>query len=51
LTPESLAALSDIEIKDVILQGKPGTSMTAWEGFFTPEEIEALIQFLKYTSP
>ncbi len=51
LTQESLAALSDIEIKDAILNGRPGTSMTGFKDRLGPEEINALLQLIKYTSP
>ncbi len=51
LTPESLAALSDSEIKDTILDGRSGTVMPAFKGTLSPEEIDALIQLIKHTSP
>ncbi len=51
LIPESLAALSDTEIKDAILNGRPGTAMTGFKDRFGPEEINALLQLIKYTSP
>ena len=51
LTPESLAALSDTEIKEVILNGKPNTSMTPWKAILSPQETDALLQFIKSTSP
>ncbi len=51
LTLGSLAALSDIDIKDAILNGRPGTSMTGFKDRLGPEEINALLQLIKYTSP
>lgn len=51
LTPESLAALSDTEIRDVILNGRPGTTMPPFKATFSPEEIDALLQLIKYASP
>ena len=51
LTPESLAALSDADVRDAILNGRPGTAMTTWKGILSPEEIDALVQFVKHTSP
>ena len=51
LTPESLAPLSDAEVRDTILDGKPETLMAAWEGRLSSEEIDALVQFIKHTSP
>ncbi|MDP6632666.1 MAG: cytochrome c [Dehalococcoidales bacterium] len=51
LTPESLAALSDAEVKDAILNGRRGTLMPAWKDSLTDEEVDALIQLVRYTSP
>ena len=51
LTPQSLAAQSDSEIRDIVLKGKTGTAMIAWETTLSSEEVEALLQFIKYTSP
>ncbi len=51
LTPESLAALSDAEILDAALNGVPGTMMPAFKSILSAEEIDALLQFIKYTSP
>ncbi len=51
LTPESLAALSDTEIKATILDGRPATAMTPWKVTLSSEEIDALVQFIKSTSP
>ena len=51
LTPESLAALSYTEIRDAILNGRSNTSMPPFKGTLNQEEIDALVQFLKDTSP
>ncbi len=51
LTLDSLAELSDTEIRDAILNGQPGTTMPAFKSTLTPEEIDALLQLIKYASP
>lgn len=51
LTPERLATLSDAEIKETILNGRSGTVMPAFKGTLSPEQIDTLLQFIKYTSP
>ncbi len=51
LTPESLTALSDAKVRETILNGRSGTIMAAFEGTLSPEEIDALLQLIKYTSP
>lgn len=51
LTPESLTALSDAEIRDMILDGRSGTAMPAFKGTLSPEEIDVLIQLIKHSSP
>ena len=51
LTPQSLAELSDTEIKDIILTGRPGTAMAGFEGRLNQKEIDALLQLIRYTSP
>ena len=51
VTPDSLSALSDDETKDTILNGRTGTVMPAFESTLTSEEIDVLLQFIKYTSP
>lgn len=51
LTPESLAALSDDTIRDTTLKGKPNTAMAGFEGRLSVDEINALIQLIKYTAP
>lgn len=51
LTPESLAGRSDIVIKEVISGGMPYTAMPALKDRLSLEEINAIVQFIKYTSP
>jgi mono/diheme cytochrome c family protein len=51
LTPDSLATLSDTEIKDTISNGRVDTVMPPWKDTLSSEEIDALVQFIKYTSP
>ena len=51
LTPESLAELSDTDTKDTISNGKVNTAMPPWKNKLSSEEIDALVQFIKNTSP
>ena len=51
LTPDSLAALSDTEIKDTILNGRLNTAMTPWKDILKSEEVDAITQFIKNTTP
>ena len=51
LTPESLAGRSDAEIRGAISDGRSGTAMPAFKGTLSPEEIDALLQLIKYTLP
>ncbi len=51
LTPESLTVLSNTEVKDTITDGRPGTAMPPWKVTLSPEEIDALVHFVKNTSP
>lgn len=51
LTSVSLAKLSDAEVRSTILKGKSNTSMSGFDGRLSSEEIEALVQFIKRTSP
>ncbi|MBI4302726.1 MAG: c-type cytochrome [Chloroflexi bacterium] len=51
LTPERLSALNDTEIKETILNGRSGTAMPAFKSTLNPEEIDALLQLIKYRSP
>ena len=51
LTPESLAALSDAEVRNTILNGRIGTAMPPHKGTLSAEQIDTLLQLIKYTSP
>ncbi len=51
LIPQSLAALSDTEIRDTILRGRLTAGMPSFENLLKHEEINALLQFIKYTAP
>ena len=51
LTPTSLTKLSDAEVKSTILKGRSNTAMAGFEGRLSLEEIDALIQLIKRTSP
>ncbi|MDP6501382.1 MAG: c-type cytochrome [Dehalococcoidales bacterium] len=51
LTPESLSELTDTEIRDTILNGQADTMMAAFKDTLTSEQIDSLVQFIKYTSP
>lgn len=51
LTPERLGEKSDEAIRNTISGGIPFTDMPAFERTLSPEEIEALMRFIKYTSP
>ena len=51
LIPQSLAELSDAEIRDTILNGKLDTIMMGFKGRLNQEEIDALLQLIKYTFP
>ena len=51
LAPRGLAALSDTEIRDIILNGGSDMPMAAWKDILSSGEIDALLQFIKYTSP
>ncbi len=51
LTSDALAPLSNSAVKDIILNGRPNTLMTSWKDRLSQEEIDALAQFLKNSSP
>ncbi len=51
LTPESLTPLDYTEIRDAILNGRSGTAMPPFKGTLTREEVDALVQYIKDTSP
>ncbi len=51
LTLERLSSLSDAKIKETILSGRSGTVMPAFKDTLGPEQIDALLQFIKNTPP
>ncbi len=51
LTPDSMSVLSDDEIKGTILNGRADTVMPAFKDILTPEQIDVLLRFIRYTSP
>lgn len=51
LNPASLAGLSYDEVQVVISSGGFGGGMPAFSGALSPEEIKALAQFIKDTTP
>ncbi len=51
LIPQSLAERSDSVLKQTISGGIPYTAMPSFKNTLSPEEIDALVQFIKYTSP
>ncbi len=51
LTPDSLERLSHTEIQGILLNGLPGTAMPPFKGMLSQEEIDALVQYIKDTSP
>lgn len=51
LTPESLEQRSDAAITETISEGIPYTNMPAWKTRLSREEISALTEFIKYSSP
>ena len=51
LVPQRLAGRSDAELRDTIMNGRPGTAMPPWKGILTQQDIEAIVQFIKNTPP
>ena len=51
LTPASLTDMSATQLNDIISNGRSGTAMTGFKGRINADEIEALAQFVKNTSP
>ncbi|MBI4334329.1 MAG: cytochrome c [Chloroflexi bacterium] len=51
LSPASLAKLSDAEIRNTTLKGRPNTAMAGFEGRLSSMEIDAIVQLIKDTSP
>jgi cytochrome c55X len=46
LLPESLHGKPHDSLRQVILEGRPGTPMPGWRPFLTEEEAEWLVEFL-----
>ncbi len=51
LTPETLSGSSDADVRDAIANGRPGTTMLGQSNTLKAAEIDALVQFVKHTSP
>lgn len=51
LTPDSLGDRSHTDIAAIVTDGISGTSMPAFEGSMTADEIDALVTFLKEVAP
>jgi cytochrome c55X len=47
LLPEALAGKSDALLIETILNGRPGTAMPPWRGFFSPDEAAWLVRQLR----
>ena len=51
LTPDSLAARSDTEIRSAIADGRPGTAMPPFKASLSPDKIDALLRLIKSPLP
>lgn len=51
LNPASLTALSDTVIRNTILDGRSGTAMPAFKASLSPEQVDALLEFIKSAAP
>ncbi len=51
LTQQSLAELSDTEIRDTISGGRPTAGMPSFKAALTGAEIDALLQFIRNAAP
>lgn len=51
LTPERLEPRDDVEVKKIIVEGVPGTVMKSFQGILNDRDIDALVRFLKHTTP
>jgi|GEM_PF-2506906 len=51
LTPDSLAKLSDAELKKVISDGRAGTAMPAFKESLSTEQIDTTVKFIKAPLP
>jgi len=47
LTPQALADKPAVMLREVILNGRPGTPMPPWSGFMNRREAEWLVQALR----
>ncbi len=50
LSPDSLERLDHAEIRDILLNGRPGTAMPPFKAALSQEEIDALVRLIKDTS-
>ncbi len=50
-TAKVQACITDEQMKDIIENGKKGTAMKAWKGQLKPEEIEAVMKFIRSLGP
>ncbi|MBI2854610.1 MAG: cytochrome c [Chloroflexi bacterium] len=51
LTPTSLSSKSVDLVTDTITNGRPNTAMAGFKGRLTPEQINALAQYIKTVAP
>ncbi len=51
LTQQSLAELSDAEIRDTISVGRIAKGMPPWTGVLSAADIDALVQFIRSAAP
>jgi mono/diheme cytochrome c family protein len=51
LTQQSVAELSDAEIRDTISAGRIAKGMPSWTGVLSAAEIDALVQFIRSAAP
>ncbi|MFQ5793588.1 MAG: cytochrome D1 domain-containing protein [Candidatus Bipolaricaulia bacterium] len=51
LIPQRLATRGDEELKQIILNGIPGTAMPVWLDVLTRENVEELVRFIKEVPP
>lgn len=51
LTPAALAAKSTGELRDTVTDGRPNTAMVGFKGRLTPEQIDALVNYIKTVAP
>ncbi|GEM_PF-2136542 len=51
LTPQKLGGVADTALRDAVSNGKPGTAMQAFRNRLNPQQIDALVQFIKTVAP